>query len=195
VEDDMNIRSTSTATLAVLAFVLAVTTMAGAQDARGSVRGRVTDPQGGVLPGVTITASSPNVAGTFTAATDEEGAYRLLNLPAGAEYRIVAELDGFSRFERTGLDVRAGLNVALDIDLSVGALSETVTVTGDPPMLESVKVEQKVNISGDLVRALPLTGRRDWSDTLQLAPGTLSASTDRFGGQVYFLRAARTRTT
>jgi hypothetical protein len=190
VEDDMNTRSTSTATVAVFAFVLALTTMAAAQDARGSVRGRVTDPQGGALPGVTITASGPNVAGTFTAVTDQEGGYRLLNLPAGADYRIVAELDGFSRFERTGLDVRAGLNVALDIGLLVGNLSETVTVTGDTPMLESVKAEQNVNISGDLVRALPLTGRRDWSDTLQLAPGTLSASTDRFGGQVYFLRGS-----
>jgi hypothetical protein len=142
------------------------------------------------LPGVTITATSPNVGGTFSAVSDGEGNYRLINLPAGADYQVTAVLEGFSRFERTGLVVRAGLNVALDISLQVGALSETLTVKGDTPLLEVFKAEQNVNISGELVRALPLTGRRDWSDVLQLAPGTLSASTDRFGGQVYFLRGS-----
>ena len=161
---------------------------AGAGD--GSIRGRIADGQGAALPGVTISATSPNVGGTFSAVSDSEGNYRLINLPAGADYQVTAALEGFSRFERTGLVVRAGLNVALDISLQVGALSETLTVKGDTPLLEVFKAEQNVNISGELVRALPLTGRRDWSDVLQLAPGTLSASTDRFGGQVYFLRGS-----
>ena len=161
-----------------------------AQDARGAIRGRVADAQGASLPGVSITARSPNVAGTFAAVSDADGAYRLLNLPPGADYTVVAELDGFTRFERVGLEIRAGLNLALDISLQVGALSETVTVKGETPMLEVSKAEQNVNISGELIRALPLTGRRDWSDVLQLAPGTLSASTDQFGGQVYFLRGS-----
>ena len=176
--------------LSVLLVAMLVARPLAAQDARGTVRGRVTDAQGGALPGVTLTASSPNVAGTFTAVSDVAGDYRLLNLPTGSDYRIVATLDGFSRFERTGLDVRAGLNLSLDVTLQVGSVSETVTVSGETPMLEAFKAEQNVNISGELVRALPLTGRRDWSDTLQLAPGTLSASTDRFGGQVYFLRGS-----
>lgn len=179
---------TRVSTLLLLATVLA--RPVAAQDARGSVRGKVTDAQGGTLPGVTVTASSPNVGGTFSAVTDTAGDYRLLNLPAGSDYRVAATLDGFSRFERTGLEIRAGLNLALDVTLQVGSLTETVTVSGETPMLEAFKAEQNVNIGGELVRALPLTGRRDWSDTLQLAPGTLSASTDRFGGQVYFLRGS-----
>jgi hypothetical protein len=173
-----------------IVLLLVVVRPLSAQDARGAIRGQVADAQGNALPGVSITAKSPDVAGTFTAQSDAQGAYRLLNLPTGSDYTIVAELDGFARFQRMGLDVRAGLNLALDISLQVGALSETVTVKGDTPMLEVTKAEQNVNISGELVRALPLTGRRDWSDVLQLAPGTLSASTDQFGGQVYFLRGS-----
>ncbi len=185
----MSMRRTWTVAGATL-VVSMIAVAAGAQDARGHVRGRITDPQGSVLPGVTVTASSPNVAGAVSAVSDQDGVFRLLNLPVGGEYRLVAELDGFSRFERTGLEIRAGLTIAVDVGLQVGSLSETVTVRGDTPMLEVAKSEQNVNISGELVRALPLTGRRDWSDTLQLAPGTLSASTDRFGGQVYFLRGS-----
>ncbi len=78
--------------------------------------------------------------------------------------------------ERKGVTVRAGLNIALDIDLAVGNVSQTVEVTaGDVPLLETVSTEQAVNISGEMVRGLPLTGRREWSDTLQLTPGILSA--------------------
>ncbi len=175
--------------MALLSLVALPAAVAG-QAGDGSVRGRIVDAQGAALPGVAVTASSPNVGGTFTAITDDHGDYRLLNLPAGEDYRLVAELSGFSRFERTGLLVRAGLNLSLDITLAVGAMSETLTVKGETPLLETFKAEQNVNISGELVRKLPLTGRRDWSDVLQLAPGTLSASTDQFGGQVYFLRGS-----
>src|SRR5690348_3505881 len=100
-------------TMAWALFAIGVAA-AAAQDARGAVRGRVVDAQGGALPGVTITATSPDVGGAFTAVSDAEGAYRLLNLPAGSDYAIVAQLDGFNRFERRGLEIRAGLNLALD---------------------------------------------------------------------------------
>ena len=57
-------------------------------------------------------------------------------------------------------------------------------------MLEAQQGGADVNISGELIRSLPLTGRREWSDTLQLTPGILSASTDNYGGQVYFVRGS-----
>jgi hypothetical protein len=182
--------SRASACMLVVLLLAATARDAAAQAGDGSIRGRIVDAQGAALPGVAVTASSPNVGGTFTAVTDGNGDYRLLNLPAGSDYRIVAELAGFSRFERTGLLVRAGLNLSLDVSLAVGNVSETLTVKGETPLLETFKAEQNVNISGELVRKLPLTGRRDWSDVLQLAPGTLSASTDQFGGQVYFLRGS-----
>jgi Carboxypeptidase regulatory-like domain/TonB dependent receptor-like, beta-barrel len=183
-----SLRQSLFAAVAILLFTITTAYAQGAGD--GSIRGRIVDPQGAALPGVIVTATSPNVGGSFSAVSDAEGNYRLINLPPGTDYTVVAALEGFSRFEQRGLVVRAGLNVGLDVTLQVGNLSETLTVKGETPMLEVFKAEQNVNISGELVRALPLTGRRDWSDVLQLAPGTLSASTDRFGGQVYFLRGS-----
>src|SRR5215510_10111873 len=74
--------------------------------AEGTIRGVVHDEQGGVLPGVTIGASSPTVAGTVTAVSEGDGSYRLLNLRPG-EYTLSAELQGFSKYQRAGIVVRA----------------------------------------------------------------------------------------
>jgi len=79
--------------------------------AEGTIRGVIHDDQGGVLPGVTVVATSPTVAGTFTSVSDAVGAYRLLNLSPG-EYSVTAELQGFSKYVRPGIVVRAGLNIA-----------------------------------------------------------------------------------
>jgi hypothetical protein len=88
------------------------------------------------------------------------------------------------------------LNITLDIGLQLGNVSQSVEVSaGDSPLLETFSAEQAVDISGELVRNLPLTGRREWSDTLLLTPGILSASTDAYGGQVYSCAAAKTKTT
>ena len=176
----------------VIASLCLTWTIAHAQtSAGGSIRGRVADQSGAVVASALIVAASPNVAGAFHAVTDAAGAYRLLDLPPATDYTVTAEKIGFSKFERKGVSVRAGLNIALDIDLAVGNLNQTVEVTaGDTPLLETVSAEQAINISGEMVRGLPLTGRREWSDTLQLTPGILSASTDAYGGQVYFVRGS-----
>lgn len=94
-----------------------------------------------MLPGVTVTATSQTVAGPRTAISDALGAYRLIDLPPG-EYTLQAELQGFSRFSRSGVLVRAGLNLSIDITLQVGSLQETVRVEADTPMLETQKTEQ-----------------------------------------------------
>ena len=159
--------------------------------AGGSIRGRVADASGSVVSTAVVAARSRNVAGEFHVLTDAEGNYRLLDLPPDSDYTLTAEKPGFSKFERKGVSVRAGLNIALDIDLAVGNVTQTVEVTaGDTPLLETVSAEQAINISGEMVRNIPLTGRREWSDTLQLTPGILSASTDAYGGQVYFVRGS-----
>ena len=76
------------------------------------------------------------------------------------------ELAGFSKQERSGIVVRSGLNIAVDIHLAVGSVEETVQVVGETPMLEVQKPVQAVNISGELQRALPLSSRKDYSDFL-----------------------------
>jgi hypothetical protein len=129
------------------------------------------------------------VGGTFSATTDSEGYYRLTDLPPATDYVVSTNANGFSKFERSGLVVRAGLNVALDINLQVGNLSQTVEVqSADAPLIETLSAEQAVNLSGELIRDVPISGRREWSDTLQITPGIISASSDAYGGQTYFLR-------
>jgi Carboxypeptidase regulatory-like domain len=172
-------------------LVLLVCGSALAQSAaEGTIRGVVHDEQGGVLPGVTISATSPTVAGTFTAVSESDGSYRLLNLGPG-EYTLTAELQGFSKYLRPGIIVRAGLNIGVDIVLKIGAVSETVQVTGESPMLEVQKPVQAVNISGDMQRALPLGTRKDFSEFLEVTPGVTARTFDQgTGGQVYMLRGS-----
>ena len=177
----------SRALLLSIALTMLASTAFAQIAAEGTIRGYVKDEQGGVLPGVTLIATTPARSTSFTALTDADGFYRLINLPPGI-YTIVSELSGFSKFERTGLDVRAELNIQVDVTMRVGSLAETIQVGGETPMLEVQKTVQAVNISGDFQRALPLSSRREWSDSLALTPGIMSRSTDQFGGELYFLR-------
>jgi hypothetical protein len=153
----------------------------------GTIRGTVTDQQGAPMPGVTVTAT-PTDAPSVVTTTDEHGTYRFLNL-APATYAIGAQLAGFAKYARPGVEVRAGLNLALDIPMKLGDLSETVEVRSDTPMLEIEKPVQAVNISGEFQRGLPLNPRRDWSDFLELTPGVTSYPLQASNGsQLYALR-------
>src|SRR5262245_37622287 len=89
---------------------------ASAQSGDGSLRGFVKDEQAAVLPGVTVTATSPALLRPVNAVTDASGYYRLLNLPPGT-YALSAELQGFSTFRREGLIMRAGLTLTVDVDM------------------------------------------------------------------------------
>lgn len=162
----------------------------GQTTAGGSIRGKITDPSGAVIIGAVVAASSPNAAGSSSAITDDKGEYRLLDLPPGTGYSVTVAKPGFTKLSRGGLDVRAGLNLTLDLTLNLGNVNQVLEIVGETPLVDTVSAEQAVNISGSLIRSLPLTGRREWSDTLQLTPGILSASTDAYGGQVYFVRGS-----
>lgn len=183
------------ATLALSALSILILT--GAPPARaqspagGSVRGRIDDGTGAIVKDAVVVAASPSVAGVFRTVTDAAGDYHLTDLPPANDYRVTAESEGFSKYDRTGVIVRAGLNVRLNISLSVGELAEAVQVAGrESTLIDTFSSQQAIAISGEMVRSLPLTGRREWSDTLQLTPGILSASTDNYGGQVYFVRGS-----
>ena len=159
----------------VLCVCLLIAHSLGAQTtASGSLRGTATDPQGAVLPGVSIAVSSATVPGVRTSTTDQRGEFRVPDLPPG-EYTLTAELDGFSRFVRTPIAISAGLNVTLDIAMSVGAITETVEVQQETPLLESSRASQAVNISGEMLRGIPLSERREWFGALMLAPGVTTA--------------------
>jgi Carboxypeptidase regulatory-like domain len=109
---------------------------AAAQSGDGSLRGYVKDEQGGVLPAVTVTGTSPALLAPVVAVTDSDGYYRLNNLPPGA-FEIKSELARFATYRRDGIVMRAGLTFSVDIDMKVGALTETITVSGESPMIET----------------------------------------------------------
>jgi hypothetical protein len=95
-----------------------------------------------------------------------------VNLPPGT-YTVTAALQGFAKFARENLVMRAGLNVTLDVSMKVGAMEETVTVVGETPLLEASNPGQAVNVSGEMMRSIPLAGRRHWSEFLRFTPGAV----------------------
>ncbi|MGH9348945.1 MAG: carboxypeptidase regulatory-like domain-containing protein, partial [Vicinamibacterales bacterium] len=161
-----------------------------AQTGDGSLRGYVKDQQGGVLPGVTVTATSPALLAPVTSITDSGGYYRLLNLPPGT-YAITAELSGFAGYRREGVVMRAGLTFSVDIEMTVGTLAETITVSGESPMLEVGRPTSVMNIDGELLRAAPVTSRRLFSDVLDIAPGIGSRNVDDgVGRRAYYFHGS-----
>jgi Carboxypeptidase regulatory-like domain len=183
-------RHRSFATLWVLAAVVFFAAIAEAQTGDGSVRGYVKDDQGGVLPGVTVTARSTALLTPVSAVTDNAGYYRLLNLPPGT-YTLTAELAGFSTYKREGIVMRAGITFSVDIQMQIGNLAETITVTAESPMIETGRPTSVLNIDGELVRAAPVTSRRLFSDALDLAPGVGSRNVDDgVGRRAYYFRGS-----
>lgn len=170
----------------VIAMIAASAITAAAQATGSSLRGYVKDESGGALPGVTITATSPDLITPATGVTDQEGYYRIINLPPGT-YAIAAELTGFSVFRRDEILLRAAVNFQVDITMKLGTLSETITVSGESPMLEVSKPGNVLNIDGEFQKQLPLAARRNWTDFLEQTPGVHSRPFDDGSGRaVYF---------
>ncbi len=178
------------ATLWILAALVLFASTAQAQTGDGSLRGYVKDDQGGVLPGVTVTARSTALLTPVSAVTDNAGYYRLLNLPPGT-YTLTAELTGFSTYRREGIVMRAGITFSVDIQMQIGNLAETITVTAESPMIETGRPTSVLNIDGELVRSAPVTSRRLFSDALDLAPGVGSRNVDDgVGRRAYYFRGS-----
>ena len=173
---------------AFFVVLLAAANALAQTSAAGSIRGYARDTTGAVLPGVTVTATSASVPGSRVVTTDAEGIYRLLDLPP-ADYSVTFELEGFTKLVRDGLAVRAGGNVPLDASLAVGALTDVVEVKADTPMLEARDVRQAVNVSGDFQRSVPLSGRRDWADSMAVTPGVVTVQFPGVAG-MYYLHGA-----
>src|SRR4029453_6037410 len=162
----------------LVAFLFAFpATSSVAQTGLGGLRGFVHDARGGALRGLAVAAPAPESIRPTVVMTNEEGYYRLINLPPGT-YKIHAELTGFAPFAREGVLVRAGATFALEITLGLSAVQETVTVAGDSPMVEVLKPGNVLNIDGDFQRAMPIQARRNWSDFLELTPGIISRGFD-----------------
>ncbi|MGE3273998.1 MAG: carboxypeptidase regulatory-like domain-containing protein [Vicinamibacterales bacterium] len=161
--------------LTTLGLVLLVAGVASAQQT-GTVSGTVSDAQGGVLPGVTVTVSGESlIGGAREAVTGATGSYQFAALPPGT-YVVNYELAGFSPLRREGIVVRVAQVTRLDVALGVGTLEETVTVSGESPVVDVSSTVTQTNISKDLYEAIP-TARNPWT-MAGLVPGVVTGRLD-----------------
>jgi Carboxypeptidase regulatory-like domain/TonB dependent receptor len=154
--------------LGIVALVLALAVPAAAQEFRGRINGTVTDNSGAILPGVTVTATSPALIQPMTAVTGEDGTYRLIALPAGT-YVLTYELQGFQTLKREAIRVVINTTLSVDAQLSVAALQETVTVTGESPVVDTSTTTVGTNFTNELLTEIP-NARDIWAAMAQ-APG------------------------
>jgi hypothetical protein len=156
---------------ALLAVVLALALWPS--DARAqvsSITGVVRDSSGAVLPGVTVEAASPAlIEKVRIAVTDDAGLYRLVDLRPG-DYTVVFTLPGFSTLRRDALALPANFTATVNVEMTVGAIDETITVTGEAPMVDIQSTRQQTQFQRETLEAIPTTGRL--TGLSQVIPGT-----------------------
>ena len=159
-----------------------------AQDFRGRINGTVTDNTGAVLPGVTVSATSPALIQPQVQVSGSEGDFRFIALPPGT-YEITFELAGFQSIKREGVRVVINQTLTVDQQLQVANLQETVTVTGASPIVDSSTTQVGTNFTKELLTEIP-NARDIWAAMAQ-APGLQMSSYDvggsRTGTQTGFL--------
>src|SRR5471032_962841 len=141
-----------------------------AQAASASIAGTITDAQGGVLPGVTLTVRNAESGTVRTSVTEGDGKYRVPGLNPG-RYNLTAELAGFQTVEVTAITLQIGQEFLHDFQLGLSTLQESVTVTGEAPIVEASKTEVSTVITSEQIATLPVQDRTALSLSL-LLPGT-----------------------
>lgn len=161
-------------------FVLLLLPTGAVAQTGSGISGQVSDATGGVLPGVTVEAASPAlIERARTAVTDSQGRYRIVDLRPGV-YTVTFTLQGFNTLQREGIELSASFTATVDAELRVGALEETVTVTGAAPVVDVQNVVQGKVISDDVIAAIP-TGAKSVFNVGVLIPGITSWSHDMGG--------------
>jgi hypothetical protein len=152
-----------------------------AQVQTGSIVGAVTDSSNAILPGVTVSLSGERlIGGVQSQTTDATGTYRFDRLPPGA-YHLKFELQGFRTMERDDIRISASFVATVNAKLEVGSVSETITVTGESPTIDTKSNVQQTVMSQDILEGVP-TGRDPWS-VAKLIPGVQVATYDVGGTQ------------
>jgi len=142
----------------------------------GTIEGTVKDESNSVLPGVTITVTSPQLqVGLLTQVSDAAGNYKFVDLPAGT-YRLKAELTGFSASIREDLRLTVGFNARVDLTLKLGAMEESVTVSGQSPVVDVTSTTASVAFTKEVLDSIPRG--RDLQNVFAMAPGVTQAVAD-----------------
>jgi hypothetical protein len=132
---------------------------ASAQQTTGNITGRITDAQGSAVPGVTVTGKNTQTGFIRTDVSDTGGIYRLTALPVGA-YDLTAELQGFSRLDNKGIVINVGQTLDVNMTLKVANLTESVTVTGETPLIETSSSSVGGVVDVGRIENMPLNGRQ-----------------------------------
>jgi Carboxypeptidase regulatory-like domain len=154
-------------------LLLAVVTLLPATVfAQASIAGATRDGSGAALPGVTVEASSPVlIEKVRTTVSDDRGLYRIVNLPPGT-YVVTYTLQGFNVVKRDGIELTGSFTAQIDVDLAVGGLTETITVTGASPIVDVTSIRRQTTISNELLTSIPTA--RSWAATALLIPGIVT---------------------
>jgi hypothetical protein len=152
--------------LALAAVALLVPRLASAQ---GSITGTVKDTSGAVLPGVTVEASSPVlIEKVRSAVTDTSGQYRIVDLRPGT-YSVKVTLPGFTTVQRDGIELIGTATVTIPLEMRVGTVQETVTVSAASPVVDLQNTKRETVIGADAIQSLPAT--RAYGSLLNAMPG------------------------
>ena len=164
--------------IALVAIMLLLPAVASAQSA---ISGVVRDTSGGVLPGVTVEAASPVlIEKVRTAVSDSGGRYSITDLRPGA-YTLTFTLAGFNTLRREGVELPANFTMTINVDMPVGALEESITVTGAAPIVDVTSTQRTHVLSRELLDAVPTA--RNYSGLAALMPGVRMSNTDVGGNQ------------
>src|SRR5438270_10989803 len=140
----------------------------GGASTTGSINGKVVDSSQAVLPGVTVTVASPSLMGVQTAVTDAGGNHRFPALPPGT-YTVTFELPGFTTLKRENIVIAMGFTAAVNVELAVASLQETVSVTGDSPVIDTSATRVQQNFKLEALQEIP--NSRDLWSLLAVTPG------------------------
>jgi hypothetical protein len=175
----MGIRAIVQLVIPAVAAILATTALsASAQGPTGRIEGLVRDAQGAVLPGVTMTLRNQESGVTRTIVTEADGRYAFPALAPG-KYVLQAQLSGFATEEVRDIVITIGFERRIDVSMTVQAVQETVTVTGEAPVVDTTKAEVAGVVTREQIEALPINSRQYLSLAL-LVPGTTVDATRSF---------------
>ncbi|HWP86104.1 MAG TPA: TonB-dependent receptor [Terriglobia bacterium] len=177
----------------VLASLLVLATLAPAQQTTGTISGSVTDSTGAVLPGVNIVILNEDTGISRTVVTNSAGRYSAPALGLG-RYKVTASLEGFQTEVRTGIELTVGREVPVNFQLQVGAVTQTVEVTGEAPLVETTKGGLGNLVESATINELPLNGR-DLAQLITLQTGAVEyTSAEREGGKLLVVSGGRPTT-
>jgi outer membrane receptor protein involved in Fe transport len=157
--------------LAVLVVAAAVCAFAQSQATTGNIEGRVLDPKEAAVPGATVTATNQQTGLEKTATSSDQGTFTIAFLPPGP-YTVRANASGFTQAEVKDVTVTVGSKTPLDVSLSVGGASGTVTVSGEAPVIETTQSSVSTTVNSRAIENLPVNGR-NYLDFATLTPGVI----------------------